>query len=259
MLLSGLNSNLSFGDRIEPKSCCFGFPHEEGVPLFHKSWCCASSKAASCDSATCPPLQAEIWTRSRSAAPPRAFWPPCLGAANSSSPLESSAATTGKGCCGSAEIRLRPPFENYPTRRISPLRGPGVHADSDPKSGVPDQGCQEGFQAGSFATVRPPNRSICNWWIALGRTGDDRSVGPGKHSPRTARDAPDSSGERPSGSGISDPRIGTGLSGSCWVCIGRLADGMRSEDIAVGLGRTQRAFGIDGFSDGMAAPVAGRT
>jgi hypothetical protein len=141
LLLSGLNSNLSLGDRIEPKSCCFGFPHEEGVPLFPKSWCCASSKAASCDSATCPPLQAEIRTRSRSAAPPRAFWPPCLGAANSSSPLESSAATSGKGCCGPAEIRLRPPFENYPTRCIFPLRGPGVHADSDPKSGVPDQAC----------------------------------------------------------------------------------------------------------------------
>ena len=141
LLLTRLNSNLRLGDRIEPKSCCFGFPHEEGVPLFHKSWCCASSKAASCDSATCPPLQAEIRTRSRSAAPPRAFWPPCLGAANSSSPLESSAATSGKGCCGPAEIRLRPPFENYPTRCIFPLRGPGVHADSDPKSGVPDQAC----------------------------------------------------------------------------------------------------------------------
>lgn len=259
MLLSGLNSSLSFGDRIEPKSCSFGFPHEEGVPHFPKSWCCASSKAASYDSATCPPLQAEIRTRSRSAAPPRAFWPPCLGATNSSSPLESSAATCGKGCCGPAEIRLRPPFENYPTRRISPLRGPSVHADSDPKSGVPDQGCQEGFQGGSFATVSPPNRSICNGWIALGRTVDGRSDGPGKHSSRTSRDAPDSAGGRPSGSGTSQPTIRTGLSGNGCVCIGRLADGMRSEDIAVGLGRTQRTFGIDGFSDGMAATVAGRT
>lgn len=60
LLLTGLNSNLRFGDRIKPKSCCSGFPYEEGVPLFPESWCCESSKADSSESNSRPPFQAEI-------------------------------------------------------------------------------------------------------------------------------------------------------------------------------------------------------
>lgn len=258
MLLTRLNSNLRPGDRIEPKSCCFGSPHEEGVPLFPESWCRAPSKAACCESTTRPHFQTEIRPRSHLAASPGAFWPPTRGAADASPQLESSAEARGKRGCGTVEICVCPPLEKHPGRHLSSLRSPGDHADSNSKRGVPEAGGAEEFQAGPFAIGGVQIGDVGTRRIALGPTSDGISVGPGKHSPRVAQDTVHPSGGRSGGSGVCDWRIGPRRSRIGRNRIGRLADRMRPSHLAARLGGAQPVVALDSFSYGMAAQVVDR-